>query len=114
MSCPLWAIGTTASGGNKLRVALVERRVFQNQQDIVVNPELQVTDGQQNTSGFRSAVVDLFETGLERGFLLVGGQLRQQQSMAYTDFIGIERLYRCGYKVAQFQPRSHEDGRFAH
>ena len=28
----------------------------------------------------------------------IGGQLRQQQSMAYTDGIGIERIDRCRYK----------------
>jgi len=32
MSCPFRAVGTTASGGNKLRVPLVEWRIFQNQQ----------------------------------------------------------------------------------
>jgi hypothetical protein len=30
---------------NKLRVALVEWRIFQDQQDIAVDPELQVADG---------------------------------------------------------------------
>ena len=34
VACPLGAIGTTASGGDKLRVALVERRIFQDEQDI--------------------------------------------------------------------------------
>ena len=104
MACPLGAIGTTASRGNKLRVPLVERRIFQDKQDVAVNPELQVADGQQDTGGFRSSVVYLFEASGERGFLLVGGQLRQQQRMAYTDFIGIERFDRCRYKVGQFQP----------
>jgi hypothetical protein len=92
MACPLGAIGTTASGRDKLRVPLVERRIFQDQQDIAVNPELQVADGQQDTGGFRSSVVDLFEASRERGFLLVGGQLRQQQRMAYADLIGIEAV----------------------
>ena len=44
VSCPFRAVGTTASSGNKLRVAFVERRIFQDQQNIAVNPELQVSD----------------------------------------------------------------------
>jgi len=42
---PFRAVGTTTSGVNKLRVALVEWRIFQDQQDIAVDPELQVADG---------------------------------------------------------------------
>ena len=115
VACPLGAVGATASGGNKLRVPLVERRILQDEQDIGVNPELQVADGQQDTRWLRcSVVVYLFEAGFERVFLLVGGQLRQQQRMAYADLIGIERIDRCGYKVGQFQPRRHEDGSLAH
>jgi len=76
MACPLGAIDTTASGWDKLRVPLVERRIFQDQQDIAVNPELQVADRQQNTCGFRSAAIYLFEASRECGFLLIGGQLR--------------------------------------
>src|SRR3954447_9651133 len=34
--------------------------------------------------------------------------------MADTDFVGIERINGCGYKVSQFQPRSHEGGALAH
>ena len=40
--------------------------------------------------------------------------LRQQQRMADADFIGIERLHRCGDEVAQFQPRRHRRQGVAH
>ena len=80
VSCPLGAVGATASGGDKLRVALVERSIFEDEQDVLLNPELQVADGQQNALGLavaRCAPV-LFEASRERLFLLVGWQLRQQ------------------------------------
>jgi hypothetical protein len=82
-----------------MRAAFVEWSIFQDQQDIAVDPELQVSERQEDTSGFRSAVVDLFEASRECGFLLVSGELRQQQRMADVDLIGIERLDRCGDKV---------------
>ena len=34
--------------GDKLRVALVERRIFQDEQDVALNPELEVADGKQD------------------------------------------------------------------
>ena len=109
MACTFRAIGTTASGRDKLRVPLVERCVFQDQQDIAVDPELQVAYRQQNTPRFRCAVVYLFEARRECLLLLVCGQLRQQQCMAHANLIGIESIDRCGYKVGQLQPRSNED-----
>ena len=72
MACPLRAVGTTASSGNKLCVPLVERRILEDQQDVAINPELQVADGQQDTRWLGSIVVDLFEASRERLFLLVG------------------------------------------
>ena len=42
--------------------------------------------------------------GLASLLLLVGGQLRQKQCMANADFVGIEGIDRCGYKVNQFHP----------
>ena len=64
--------------------------------------------GSRIRAGFVLAVVYLFEASGERLFLLVGGQLRQQQRMAYADLIGIERFDGSGHKVGQLQPRSDE------
>ena len=44
----LGAVGATARRGDKLRVALVEGRIFQDEQYICLNPELQVAHRQEN------------------------------------------------------------------
>ena len=46
------AVGAIARRGYKLRIALIERRVFQNKQHIRFNPELQIADRQKNPRGF--------------------------------------------------------------
>ena len=74
----LGAVGATARRGDKLRVALVEWRVFQDEQYIRLNPELQIAHGQKNARRCCSpAVVCFLEASRESLFLLVGGQLRQ-------------------------------------
>jgi hypothetical protein len=73
----LGAVGATARRGNKLRVALVEGRVFQDEQYIRLNPELQIAHGQKNPRRFWLPVVDFLEASRKRLLLLVGGQLRQ-------------------------------------
>jgi hypothetical protein len=108
------AVGTTARRGHKLRVALVKGRVFQNKQHIRFNPELQVANGQQNSRGLVFSVVDFLEASRKCLFLLVGGQLRQEQGMANADFVGIEGFDRCGHKVNQLEARGDEHGRFAY
>jgi hypothetical protein len=114
VSRPLRTVGATARCRDKLRIALVERRIFQNEQDVGVDPELQVADRQQNTRWFLTAAVNLFEASRERLFLQIGGGLCQEQSMAYADLIGIERLDCFGNKVGQLESRSDEHGRLAH
>ena len=99
MACPLGAVGTTASSGNKLRIALVERCILQDEKNVAVNPELQVADGQKDTGGLRCSVVNLFEARPECIFLLVCGQFCQQQRVAYADFVGIERIHGRCYKI---------------
>ena len=74
----LGAVGATARRGNKLRVALVEWRIFQDEQYIRLNPELQIAHGQKNARRCCSpAVVCFLEASRKRLLLLVGGQLRQ-------------------------------------
>ena len=108
VSGALGAVGATARRGNKLRIALVKGRVFQDKQHVRFNPELQVADGQENPRRFCPVVVYLFEASRKRLLLLVGGQLRQQERMAHADFVGVEGIDRCGHKVNQFQARSDE------
>jgi hypothetical protein len=77
VSCPLGAVHATPRRWHKLRVALIERREFQDEEDVRLNPEMQITDRQQNTDWFRGPVVNLFEASGEHLFLLVGRQFRQ-------------------------------------
>ena len=100
VACALRAIGAIASGRHKLGVPLVEGGILEDEENIGRNPELEIADGQKNSRWLVSVGVDLFEASLERLFLLIDWQLRQQQRMPYPDAIGIERLNRCGCKVA--------------
>jgi len=40
MACPLWAIDAASRYGHEMRIALVERSIFQKEQNILLNPEL--------------------------------------------------------------------------
>ena len=97
MTRPLWAIDAASCDGNKMRIALVEGGIFEEEQDVLLNPELQAPHGKQNPLRFavaRRAPV-FTETSGERLFLLVCWQLGQQESMADADFIAIKRFDRC-------------------
>ena len=115
MACPLGAIDATTRDGHEMRVALVERSILEEEQDVLLNPELQAPDGQQNP--LRLAVARctpvFTETSRECLFLLVGWQLRQQERMADADLIAIERFDRSRNEVNQFEPRGNEGGLFA-
>jgi hypothetical protein len=95
-----------------MSIAFVEGRVFEEEQDVLLDPELQVPHGKQHALGLavaRSAPV-FTEASRERLFLLVGWQLRQQERMTYANFVAIEGFDRSGYKVYQLQTRGNKDG----
>ena len=48
MSGALGALDAASGSGNELRVALVERRLFQEQKNVVLYPLLQVPNGEQD------------------------------------------------------------------
>jgi hypothetical protein len=73
----LGAVGATARRGNKLRVALIEGCVFQDEQYIRLNPELQVPHRQKNPRRILAAIVDFLEASRKGLLLLVSGQLCQ-------------------------------------
>jgi hypothetical protein len=50
---------TSSGGGNKLRVAFVKRRLFQEQENVVLNPLLKVPNREQNAFGLGSGSVPL-------------------------------------------------------
>ena len=60
MTRALGAIDAASGGGNKLRVALVERRLFQEQEHVVLYPLLQVPNREQDALGLGSSSVPLF------------------------------------------------------
>jgi hypothetical protein len=83
VACAFGAVGATASGRYKLRITLVERRVFEDKKDVGRDPRLQIADGQENTSGLVFAgSVHLLEASLERGFLLSGMYLHAGRHVA--------------------------------
>jgi hypothetical protein len=55
MPCPLGAVHATPRCRHKLRVALVERSEFQDEQDVALNPELEIADGEQDAFRLLSA-----------------------------------------------------------
>jgi hypothetical protein len=111
MSRPLGAIDTTSGDGHKMSVAFVEGRIFEEEQDVLLDPELQVPYGKQDALGLavaRSAPV-FAETSRERLFLMVGWQLRQQERMTYSNFVAIEGFDRSGNQIHQLQTRGNKD-----
>src|SRR6185437_2261528 len=66
MSCALGAFHATSRSRYKLRVALVEGCILQQQQHVCLNPEAKVADGEQDTRGLVSpSRIDLFEASGE-------------------------------------------------
>src|SRR6185312_12384636 len=73
MPRPLRALHATPRRWHKLCVPLVERRKFEDEQDIRLNPELEVADGEKDAFCLPLPVRPvLFEASSERLFLLVG------------------------------------------
>ncbi len=68
------AVHAATGDGDEMRVALVERSVFEKQEHVRLNPETQVADRKKNTGGLLAvAGVDLLETSGEPLRLEVGG-----------------------------------------
>ena len=53
--CPLGAVHATSGNRHKMRVPLVERSVFEDEQDVLLNPRLEVADGEQDALGLAVA-----------------------------------------------------------
>ncbi|WP_263415293.1 hypothetical protein [Terriglobus albidus] len=73
VACPLRAINAASGNGDEMSLALVEGSVFEEEQDVRLNPELKIADGQKNASRLLPARAPIFfETSRERLLLLVG------------------------------------------
>jgi hypothetical protein len=67
--------------------------ILQEQENVRLNPEAQITHRQENTRGLVSATaIHLFETGRQRRFLHFGWQLRQQKRIAHADLFAVEDI----------------------
>ena len=73
MSGSLRAIGAASSDGDKLRVAFVERRLFQEQEDVMLYPLSQVPNREQDTFGLGSCSVPLFAEAIAECLFLLRG-----------------------------------------
>jgi hypothetical protein len=114
VSCPLWAIEATTRRWHKLRIASVERCEFQDEENVALNPELEIADREKDALGLLSTIAPIFfEASGESLFLLVGLEFRQQERVTDTDLLAIEGFDHNGSKLGQFQPASHIRGRFA-
>jgi hypothetical protein len=108
MSCPLGAIHATPRRWQKLRVALVERSEFEDEENVRLNPEMQTANGEQDAFGLLSTRAPiLFEASRECLFLLGWLELRQQERMTDTDVLTVERIYDGLRQFGQAQPRGH-------
>jgi hypothetical protein len=78
VSRPLGTVHTTTCRRDKLRISRVKRGVFQNKQDVRLNPELKIADGEKDALRLLTARAPiLFEASGERLFLLAGLELCQ-------------------------------------
>jgi len=71
VSGALGAIDATSGGGNELRVPFVERRLFQEQENIVLNPLLQVPNREQDALGLGSGSAPLLAEAIGERLLLL-------------------------------------------
>ena len=86
MPCPLGAVHTTPCCRDKLRVAFIEWSEFQDEEDVALNPKLEITDREKDSFGLLTTIAPiLFEAGRESLFFLVGLELCKQERVTDTD-----------------------------
>ena len=71
MSGSLWALDAASGGGDKLRVAFVERRLFQEQEDVMLYPLLQVPNREQDAFCLCSGSVPLLAEAIGKCLFLL-------------------------------------------
>src|SRR6202034_3785027 len=104
MSRPERTVHATARRWHELRVALVERREFQDEQYVRLNPELKIAHRKQDTFWRLSARAPiLFEASGKRVFLLVELEFRQQERMTDANVLAAEGIDHHRRKLSQLQ-----------
>src|ERR1700733_8647065 len=96
-----------------MSVLLIERRILEDKQDVLLNPCLQMPDRENDALGFAvaSRTPLLLKAFLQRLFLFIERQLRQQQRMANADLFTVELLYDNLGQLSQLQARGDVSGR---
>ena len=87
VSGALGAIEATSRSRDKLRVLAVEGRVFENEHDVLLNPLLEMTDGQQDAFRFAPASIRVLIARGKGLFLLRGLEFCQQERMTDADLV---------------------------
>ncbi|QNI33416.1 hypothetical protein H7849_05550 [Alloacidobacterium dinghuense] len=101
------AVHTASCLWHKLRVPLIERSFSKDEQDIVLNPRLKMTDWKEDALRFPVAIAPVFpKAGRECLFLLTGLQLGQQERVADTNLILIGSG--CSEFTSYLSPGCHE------
>jgi hypothetical protein len=73
---------------DKLRIFPVERHIFQDEQDVTLNPDLKLADWQRDALRLLICARPFFpEARVEGLLLLCGPKSRQQQGMTYADLV---------------------------
>jgi DNA-binding XRE family transcriptional regulator len=99
------AIDTASGNTYQMCITFIEGRFFEKEQDVLLDPELQASNGEQDTLGFavaRSAPV-FTDTSRQCLFLLIDRQLRQQQRMANADIVAIEGFHCDRHEIDQLE-----------
>jgi hypothetical protein len=71
VTCALGALDAASGGGDKLRVAFVEWCLFQEQEDVMLNPLLQVPNREQDAFRLGSGSVPLFAEAISECLFLL-------------------------------------------
>ena len=97
----LGAIDAGTGLGHKLRVLFRERRGGKLQQNVVLNPLLEMADGEQDALGLAAVRVRFLIAGGECFLLLFGLKLRQQKRVAHADLVLGEGFGDCRGKLVR-------------
>ena len=97
MSCAHRAVHAASGCWHKLRIPLIERSEFEDEQDVRLDPELEIADGEQEAFWLLpSRAPILFEASGKRLFLLVRLEFGQQECVADANLLAVERFHHDG------------------
>ena len=113
MAGALGAIDAGTGLGHKLRVLFRERRGGKLQQNVVLDPLLEMADGEQDALWLAAVGVGLLIASGECFLLLFWLELRQEQRVAHADLVLGKGFGHCRGKLCEAGAGSNVCGRFA-